>query len=72
MARHTKSATWRELMQTREAELDARVSDERAALSPFRRDEAVALALSPDEQSELRELRFILSAFDAELVRRVN
>lgn len=56
---------WIDRMNARYAELTARVDDERANLSTFRRNEAADLALTPDEKAELRELTVILNLIAA-------
>ena len=52
--------TWREKMQRRLDSLLERVKTERNNLSDWRKDEAIHLALTPEENEELKELDFFL------------
>lgn len=55
-------STWNEKLAERLSELESRLADERDNLSDFRKDEAVYLALTPDEQAEMSELQNIRAA----------
>lgn len=55
-----RTLNWRDKMLERLTALLDKVEDERRSLSPFRKIEAEALALTPDERKEVRELSAIL------------